>query len=64
MAKLYTIVRGTFRESDGSLKVAGQVIELEDDVAASHTDRIEPVDLESATAPAVTGGPDGGEADQ
>lgn len=48
MAKLYRIVRGSFRQHDGRLLSQGQTIELDDDVAAEHAARLELVAAETA----------------
>jgi hypothetical protein len=56
MARKYIIRSGcSFRLDDGSLATGGEVIELEDDVATAHADKVEPVPVEPAldgTAPA------------
>jgi hypothetical protein len=44
MARSYTIRSGcSFRRDDGSLATGGESIELEDDVAAAHAEKVEPV---------------------
>jgi len=51
MARPYTIRSGcSFRLADGSLATGGDTIELEDDVAQAHAEKLEPV---KAEAPAV-----------
>lgn len=43
--KTYKIRSGcSFRVSDTKVKQGGELIDLEDDVAATHADKIEPVD--------------------
>jgi hypothetical protein len=42
-----------FRLPDGALKTAGDVIELDDDVAQMHVDKLEPVAEEPVQAPAL-----------
>jgi len=39
--KHYRITSGSFRMPDGTLKTAGEEIELASDVAASHADKLE-----------------------
>lgn len=44
MARPYLIRSGcSFRLADGSLKTAGDLIDLDDDVARDHADKLEPV---------------------
>lgn len=38
----YTITGGSFRLDDGTVKQAGDTIELEDDVAQLHTHNLQP----------------------
>jgi hypothetical protein len=54
MARAYTIRSGcSFRRDNGSLATGGDTIELEDDVATAHAEKIEPVaDEPQAEAPA------------
>ena len=40
---LYLIIDGAFRLSDGVIKVAGERIELPDDIAAMHANRVQAV---------------------
>jgi hypothetical protein len=40
MLKLYTIQSGQFKLDDGTLRGAGDTIELEEDVAALHAGRL------------------------
>lgn len=40
-----------FRTADGQVKGAGDVIELDDDVAQVHADKLEPVQAEPDPAP-------------
>lgn len=51
--KTYTILVGQFRLSDGSLRGAGETVDLEDDVADQHAGRVQLVDPASAQAPAA-----------
>lgn len=44
MPRLYTIRTGcAFRQADGSKLTGGQQIELEDDVARDHAEKLEPL---------------------
>lgn len=52
--KTYTITSGSFRLDDGTLKQAGETVELHDDVAALHAGKLQPV--EPAADPAPAGG--------
>jgi hypothetical protein len=52
-ANTYRITRGSFLLPDGSYASAGQLIELPEDVAAAHPDRLEPVALDATTQPEV-----------
>lgn len=50
---LYTIRPGhSFREADGSVKSGGQTIELGEDIAELHADKVDLVDPLDAPAPA------------
>jgi hypothetical protein len=56
MARSYTIRSGcSFRRDDGSLATGGDTIELEDDVASAHAEKLEPVtvEAEAPTEPAA-----------
>lgn len=44
----------SFRDSDGSIKGGGETIELCDEMAAVHRDRIEPLPEENAVEPAAS----------
>jgi hypothetical protein len=44
---------GRFRLADGTLKTVGDVIELDDDVAQMHVDKLEPAAEELVQAPAL-----------
>jgi hypothetical protein len=53
MLKTYRIRSGcSFRLDDTTVRTGGETIELEDDVAASHADKIEPVEQAPADPPA------------
>ena len=43
----------SFRDSDDSIKTGGQTIELSQDVAALHADKVEPLDAEAAALEAA-----------
>lgn len=53
--KLYTITKGSFvdRDEEGQpvTRHAGEQIELEDDVAAAHADKLQAVEAEQTSAP-------------
>jgi hypothetical protein len=52
MLKTYRIRTGcSFRLDDTTVRTGGEIIELEDDVAASHADKIEPVAEEAPANP-------------
>jgi hypothetical protein len=56
MARAYRIRSGcSFRLADGSLKTAGEPIDLDDDVARDHADKLEPV---QAPAPGPEAAPE------
>ena len=47
--KQYTIIGGSFRMDDGSIKQAGEVIELADDIAAMHAHNLQAVQTSEET---------------
>ena len=53
--KRYTITKGSFLDHDEDGKPVtrevGEQIELEDDVAAAHADKLQPVKAEQTSAP-------------
>jgi hypothetical protein len=48
-----------FRTADGQVKVAGDVIELDDDVAQVHAEKLEPVEPASAEPDTAEASPEG-----
>ncbi|MEY8688328.1 MAG: hypothetical protein AB9M53_00430 [Leptothrix sp. (in: b-proteobacteria)] len=47
----YRILPGaSFRDSDGSVKTAGELIDLGDDLAALHADKVERANVEAPPA--------------
>ncbi len=48
----YTVTHGAFRQPDGNLVVEGEQIDLDDDVAATHADRLRAVTAAPAKPPA------------
>lgn len=58
--KTYTIRTGaSFRVSDTRLLTGGETVELEDDVAAAHADKLEPLPAEPSpqtSAPTLAAG--------
>jgi hypothetical protein len=58
MAQPYRIRAGAaFVRADGSRATGGQLIELDDDVAQAHADKLEPVPVEPVQAPALADEP-------
>lgn len=53
-AKLYRIVEGSFRDTDGSIKGVGDTIELADHDAAAHGLAVTPVTSEGEQEPAAS----------
>ena len=51
--KTYTILSGSFLMSDGSVRHAGETIELADDVAAMHAHNLQPVQTSADDAGAA-----------
>jgi len=58
--RAYVIRSGCrFRTADGQVKVAGDVIELDDDVAQVHTEKLELVEPAPAEPDATEASPEG-----
>jgi hypothetical protein len=53
MTRKYLITGGAFALADGGRAVAGDTIELDDDVAATHAHLLQPVDAAAPTKPPV-----------
>lgn len=53
----YRITAGSFRDTDNSIKTAGDTIELPPEVAAAHADKVQLLDPQPGAEPVQTPAP-------